>query len=89
MKEKTATLFMNGGSQAVRLPKEFRFGGDAVRIWKEGNRVILEPLQKSSWPAGYWKRLHSLGPVSPDFEPPEPLPRSARRDRVLRELDEE
>jgi antitoxin VapB len=40
---KTAKLFMHGGSQAVRLPKEFRFEGQEVRIRKEGERVILEP----------------------------------------------
>ena len=39
---KTAKLFMHGGSQAVRLPKEFRFEGQEVRIRKEGHRVILE-----------------------------------------------
>ena len=87
MKERTAAIFMNGGSQAVRLPREFRFAGDSVRIWREGERVILEPIKKSSWPAGYWKRLEKLGPVSTDFERPVSLPRSARRDRVLKELD--
>lgn len=40
----TAKLFMNGRSQAVRLPQEFRFEGDEVRIHREGNRVILEPV---------------------------------------------
>jgi antitoxin VapB len=89
MEEKTAALFMTGGSQAVRLPREFRFEGDAVRIWKEGNRVILEPLKKSSWPAGYWRRLERLGPLSSDVVPPEPLPRSASRDRILKQLDDE
>jgi antitoxin VapB len=38
-----AKLFKVGGSQAVRLPKEFRFSGDTVRIHREGDRVILEP----------------------------------------------
>ncbi|MCA1939784.1 MAG: antitoxin [Caenispirillum bisanense] len=40
----TAKLFMNGRSQAVRLPQEFRFEGEEVRIHREGNRVILEPV---------------------------------------------
>ena len=39
-----AKLFQNGRSQAVRLPKEFRFEGTAVRIRREGNRVILTPM---------------------------------------------
>ena len=40
----TAKLFMTGKSQAVRLPKQFRFDGQAVRIRREGNSVVLEPL---------------------------------------------
>ncbi|MDR3511598.1 MAG: AbrB/MazE/SpoVT family DNA-binding domain-containing protein [Caulobacteraceae bacterium] len=39
-----AKLFKVGGSQAVRLPKEFRMPGDSVRIRREGDAVILEPL---------------------------------------------
>jgi len=42
----TAKLFQNGSSQAVRLPKEFRLPGDEVSIRKEGDRVILEPLNR-------------------------------------------
>jgi antitoxin VapB len=34
---------MNGRSQAVRLPKEFRFEGTHVYARKDGNRVILSP----------------------------------------------
>ncbi len=40
---KTAKLFMNGRSQAVRLPKEFRFEGDEVYIKKIGASVVLIP----------------------------------------------
>jgi antitoxin VapB len=39
-----ASLFMNGRSQAVRLPKEFRFEGTHVYAKKDGNRVILSPV---------------------------------------------
>jgi antitoxin VapB len=42
----TAKLFKNGGSQSVRLPKEFRFPGQEVRIYSEGRRVVLEPLDQ-------------------------------------------
>ncbi len=38
-----AKVFMHGGSQAVRLPKEFRFDSAEVAIHREGRRVILEP----------------------------------------------
>ena len=45
---KTAKLFMNGKSQAVRLPKEFRFDGSEVYIRKEGDEVILS-AKAPSW----------------------------------------
>jgi antitoxin VapB len=41
---KTAKLFRNGNSQAVRLPQEFRFPGAEVRIRREGDAVVLEPV---------------------------------------------
>lgn len=40
---KTAKIFRNGSSQAVRLPKEFRFSGDEVYIKRAGRGVILIP----------------------------------------------
>lgn len=50
MKVLHAKLFQNGGSQAVRLPKDCRFRGNqrAVLARREGRRVILEPLDE--WP---------------------------------------
>ena len=45
---KTAKLFRNGDSQAVRLPKEFRFEGTEVLIKRVGNAVVLLP-QAHSW----------------------------------------
>lgn len=58
-----AKLFRNGRSQAVRLPKEFRFEAEAVSIHREGRRVVLEPLPRRQWPKGYWKSWgrHSKG----------------------------
>jgi virulence-associated protein VagC len=42
-------LFKSGGGQAVQLPKEYRFqDSDEVLIYRQGHRVILEPL-KGSW----------------------------------------
>ena len=40
----TAKLFWTGNSQAVRLPKEFRFEGKMVNIRKQGKQVIIEPI---------------------------------------------
>lgn len=44
----TAKLFTNGGSQAVRLPKEFRFEGDEVLIRRLGQAVLLIP-KEAAW----------------------------------------
>lgn len=41
-----AKLFPSGGSQAVRLPRAFRFEGDEVRISRDGDKVILEPIRE-------------------------------------------
>ena len=44
MQSGTGRLFWNGRSQAVRLPKEFRFQGDRVRVRQAGRGVLLEPM---------------------------------------------
>ncbi len=51
----TAKLFENGRSQAVRLPKEYRFSGNEVSINKIGDVVILMP-QDNKW-AGFMESL--------------------------------
>lgn len=58
----TAKLFQNGKSQAVRLPKQFRFQGNEVKISKQGNKIILEPIE-NSW--GKW--FSSMDKFSDDF----------------------
>jgi antitoxin VapB len=45
---RTAKIFMNNRSQAVRLPKEFQFNAREVFIRKEGSDVILSP-RPSDW----------------------------------------
>jgi antitoxin VapB len=58
----TAKLFPNGQSQAVRLPKEFRFDGDRVYICRQGNAVVLLPYHNG------WQVLwDSLPLFSSDF----------------------
>lgn len=42
---KPAKIFMNGRSQAVRLPKEYRFDCDEVYIEKQGDKVIISAVQ--------------------------------------------
>lgn len=61
---KIAKLFKNGNSQAVRLPQEFRFEGDRVKIRKEGNLVILEPLV---FDVKVWLAELRRHPLSDDF----------------------
>lgn len=57
-----ARIFWSGRSQAVRLPKEFRFDANEVSIKRRGSAVILEPI-----PQG-WDWLDALvGPVDRDF----------------------
>jgi len=53
-----AKLFVNGRSQAVRLPREFRFEGDAVRVRRVAEGVLLEPLipQPKEWFAAMDRR---------------------------------
>ena len=50
MQTRIAKIFKNGRSQAVRLPKEFRFDTSEVLIRKSGDDVILSPRPKS-WEA--------------------------------------
>lgn len=54
---KTAKLFRHGGSQAVRLPKEFRFSGPEVAVRREGNAVVLEPIARKKWPKDFFKKI--------------------------------
>ena len=68
--EAKAKLFINGRSQAVRLPKDFRFSGTEVIIRKEGERVILEPIRNTKWPDHFFSNF----PVDITFEVPKPLP---------------
>jgi antitoxin VapB len=48
------TVFKSGGSQAVRIPKEFRFDAKSVEIERRGASLILTPSsEKKKWPEGY------------------------------------
>ena len=58
----TAKIFDYGGSQAVRLPKKFRFSSDEVVIQQLGDAVILVP-KESVWQAF----LEGLDSFTPDI----------------------
>ena len=52
----TAKVFTTGRSQAVRLPKAFRFDTDEVTIEKVGNAVVLRPKQTHD---EWWRQMES------------------------------
>ncbi len=72
-----AKLFRNGSSQAVRLPQEFRFKGDKVRIRRSGNSVVLEPVivDPEEWLAAL-KKI----PADKDFMTQRNQPRTPKRE---------
>ena len=68
------SLFRNGRNQAVRIPRELELPGDEAYLWREGNRLILEPVR----PAGLLDVLARLSPLDeslPDVVdvPPRPV----------------
>ncbi len=72
----TAKLFLNGRSQAVRLPKEFRFEGTEVQICKVGKSVLLIPVEK-----GKWSGLRRVAETVGDF--PETIEKPPEQERDL------
>jgi antitoxin VapB len=72
----TAKLFTHGRSQAVRLPKEFRFAGREVRVSKVGDKVILEPLEQNTDSQSFWAAIDSTGdmPFMPEGREQPPMP---------------
>ncbi|HEY2172070.1 MAG TPA: type II toxin-antitoxin system VapB family antitoxin [Candidatus Angelobacter sp.] len=71
-----AKLFQNGSSQAVRLPKEFRFKGDKVRIRRVGKSVVLEPLADD--PESWLAELKKV-PADPEFMKERRQPKTPKR----------
>lgn len=65
MKTRKARVFWTGRSQAIRLPKEFRFETDIVLVHREGQAVIVEPAD--DWPEGY---IESFAGVPDGFARP-------------------
>ena len=75
-----AKLFTHGGSQAVRLPKAFRFEGAEVTVRREGEKVILEPVRTRPKPTpeemrAFWARLDGLTDEAFPEREPQPDPR--------------
>jgi virulence-associated protein VagC len=78
-----ARVFWSGRSQAVRLPKAFRLAVDEVAIRREGDALVLEPVETprdaNGWPQAFWE----LAGAAPDFSVGERAARHERGD-VLR-----
>ncbi len=74
----TAKLFQNGKSQAVRLPKEYRFPGSKVYIKRMGNAVVLIPEQDSWQPL-----LDSLALFTDDFMAERDQPGVQEREQIF------
>ena len=64
----TTTLFTNGRSQAVRIPKELRFEGREVSIRRLGDGVLLVPVKATTWPEGFFEsiRIDDVNLIRPD-----------------------
>ncbi len=75
----TAKLFKNGRSQAVRLPKEFRFEGEEVYVRREGRSVVLTP--KETRKAGEWQDFFD---ALDSFDPRFPFERYQPREHQVR-----
>jgi len=70
-----AKLFMHGRSQAIRLPKEFRFKGKEVQVSRVGDKVILEPIEKPTFDMKAWRaklRAMGTGEFLPEGRPEQP-----------------
>ena len=73
----TAKIFINGRSQAIRLPKDFRFAGEDVYIKKVGRMVILIPKDDP------WSSLiNSLDQFTDDFMESREQPNQTTREKV-------
>ena len=73
----TTTLFQNGRSQAVRLPKEMRLPGNEVSIRRFGAGVLIEPVNVPQWPSDYFDAIHINDEAfaRPDQGATPPIPR--------------
>ena len=82
----TAKIFPHGGSQAVRLPKAFRFAGTEVLIEKHGDDVLLKPMPAPKFRT-FTESACYLAEKFPEGEGfPEPPPRPTTHERPILEI---
>ena len=82
--ERRISIFRNGRSQAVRIPKEFELPGKEALIRRDGNRLVIEPsegavpVERQDLPLGEWLATLDVLPHEdrlPEIDdyPPEPV----------------
>ena len=74
-KHRHVRLFRNGRNQAVRIPVEFKLPGDEAIVYRDGERLVIEPVRKR----GLVALLKSMKPLDEDFpeiDDPVPAPES-------------
>jgi antitoxin VapB len=76
----TAKLFKHGRSQAVRLPKAFRFPGTEVRVRRLGRGVLLEPIDAPFDAAAWFAKLDEYldEPFMPEGRQQPPMPAASK-----------
>ena len=73
MQAKRVSLFRNGRSQALRIPKEFELPGTEATIRREGEKLVVEPVKKSSL-LEYLMTKEPLDEEFPEIDDPLPEP---------------
>jgi antitoxin VapB len=66
MDTRRVSLFRNGRSQAIRIPKEFEFPGREAILHRDGNRLVIEPVEAEdlcAWLATLEPLDETLGPI--------------------------
>ncbi|HLS68843.1 MAG TPA: antitoxin [Kiloniellales bacterium] len=65
--QREAKLFRNNKSQAVRIPADFELPGDRVTIYRDGDRLVIEPLRRKN----LLEVLAELEPLGPEDQFPD------------------
>jgi antitoxin VapB len=65
---RSARLFRNGRNQALRIPREFEIEGNEVLIIKDGDRLVLEPIKRTSGLAALLASWDALDQSFPDVD---------------------
>lgn len=74
-KHRHVRLFRNGRNQAVRIPVEFELPGDEAIVYRDGERLVIEPVRKRGLVA-LLKSMKPLDEEFPEIEDPVPAPES-------------